>query len=534
MAGPERKKILIADGDEKIKELLSSKLRARGFEIFTAGDGSNALELILLKLPDLLVVDVDLSVLSTEKLIQIIRSNPRTIEVPVIYLSDKDKSLPAFRKGLDEFVKKPFNMSEFILRVSRIFRYGSKEASLISGDTEVSGKLSHMSLPDLLQMFSLNRRSGQLHVESSRISGSIYLHKGEIVSAVSGTSAGEKAFYRLINLEEGEFQFIPGTFDSTKTILKNTHNLIFEGLRRYDEISSIAEGFPKADDTAEMLVAPHEMPSTSNPIIKELIMLIEFYSKVEEIVNASSYPDHDIYMALNTMRERNFIRIGKFDKQQVKLEFLDKDEVIKLRSKIEKHIPKEEENPVIGKVVFFVPEDFILDDIISALNQYSEFQVDRHFLAVKNRENNLLMGIFGYLHVGENARIALLSYRCRRELSPLWNAISAKSIGVIVFLKDEMSSSLEDLLAVTEFARSSGCGQVLGIMSKSFTNFGLGDNTLSLFKKRAEKLHCAIKIKEMEDLTAVEIQDSVHEVMRKHIEKLEKPDDRSAYSFDIQ
>ncbi|MDH3259163.1 MAG: DUF4388 domain-containing protein, partial [Deltaproteobacteria bacterium] len=276
MAGPDRKKILIADGDEKIKELLSSKLRARGFEIYTAGDGSHALELILLKLPDLLVVDVDLSVLSTEKLIQIIRSNPRTREVPVIYLSGKDKSLPAFRKGVDEFVKKPFNMSEFILRVSRIFRYGSKEASLISGDTEVSGKLSHMSLPDLLQMFSLNRRSGQLHVESSRISGSIYLHKGEIVSAVSGTSVGEKAFYRLINLEEGEFQFIPGTFDSTKTIIKNTHNLIFEGLRRYDEISSIAEGFPKADDTAEMLVAPHEMPSTSNPIIKELIMLVEF------------------------------------------------------------------------------------------------------------------------------------------------------------------------------------------------------------------------------------------------------------------
>jgi CheY-like chemotaxis protein len=534
MTGHERKKILIADRDKRIREKLSSKLRARGFDIYTVEDGSNALELILLKLPDLIVVDTDLDVLSTERLIQIVRSNPKTREVPVIYLSSEEKSLSTFRKDVDDFVRKPFNMSEFILRISRIFRFGVKEASFISGDTEVSGNLSHMSLPDLLQMFSLNRRSGVLHVESNRATGSIYLNRGDIVSAISGTAAGEKAFYRLINLQEGEFQFIPGKFDSKKTIVKSSHSLIIEGLRRYDEISSITDNFPDADDSVELLVSSQKLPTTSNPVVKELIMLIEFYSKVEEIVNASSYPDYDVYMALVSLVKRNFIRIGKFEKKQVKLEFLNKDEIIKMRSLIEAPLQKDVENPVIGRVVFFIPEDFILDDIISALNQYSEFQVDRYFLSVKNREKDLLMGIFGYLHVGEKARIALMSYRCRREFSPLWHAISARSIGVIVILKDEMSSSLEDLLAVSEFARSTGSGQVLGIMSKSFTNFGLGDNTLSLFKKRAEKLHCSIKIKEMDDLTPSEIQTSVQEVMKRHIINLEKSDDRPAHTLDIQ
>lgn len=534
MASQEKKKIVIADGDKHTREKLSAKLLARGFEIETVEDGSIALELILLNIPDLIVVDTDLGVLSTDKLIQIIRSNPKTRDLPVVYLSKEDKSLPTFRKGIDDYVKKPFNMSEFILRVSRILRYGTKDSSFLSGDTEVSGKLSHMSLPDLLQMFSMNNRSGLLHVESSRGSGSIYLQNGEIVSAITGTSVGEKAFYRLINFQEGEFQFVPGKFESKKTIMKNTHNLILEGLRRYDEIRSISDSFPAADDSVELLVSPNDLPAASNPVIKELVMLIEFYSKVEEIINASSFPDYDIYKALNSLMKRNFIQIGKFEKKKVKLDFLDKDEVIRLRSKIETNFQREDEIQIVGKVVFFIPEEFILDDIITALNRYSEFQIDRYFLSVKNREEGPLMGIFGYLQIGENARIALLSYRCKREFSPLWNAISARSIGVIVILKDEVSSSLEDLVAVSEFARSTGSGQVLGIMSKSFTNFGLGDNTLSLFKKRAEKLRCTIKIKEMDELTAGEIQASVQDVIKKHIHLNENSDDRSAHTLDIQ
>lgn len=528
------KKILIADRDKRIRDGLSSKLRARGFDIYAVEDGSSALESVLVRLPDLLVVDTDLDVLPTERLIQIIRSNPKTRELPVIYLSSEGKSLGTFRKDVDDFVRKPFNMSEFILRVSRIFRYGVKEASLISGDTEVSGNISHMSLPDLLQMFSLNGRSGVLHVESKRTSGSIYMSEGDIISAISGTTVGEKAFYRLINLQEGEFQFVPGEFESKRTILKSSHSLIFEGLRRHDEMALITEDFPDPDDSVEFIINPHKLPPTSNPLLKEILMLIEYYSKVEEIVNASTHPDIDVYKALLSMRKRNFIRIGRFEKKQVKLDFLDKDEIIKIRSKREIPVSKDVDNPIVGKIVFFIPEDSILAEIINVLNRYSEFQVDRYFLTAKNRESGILNGVFGYLHIGKNARIALLSFLCRREFSPMWHAMSSRSIGVILILKDEMSSSLEDLLAVSEFAKSTGSGQVLGIMSKSFTNFGLGDNTLNLFKKRAAKLRCAIKIKEMDELTPGEIQASLQEVIRKHIDSVESRDDRFAHTLDIQ
>lgn len=533
MIGLERKKILIADGDHKILDGLSSKLSARGFEVFPVKDGSKALETTLFKSPDLLIIDTDLDLLPTEKLTQIVRSNPKTKGVPIIYLSREEKSLPSFSKETDEFVMKPFNMSEFILRVSKIFHHERKESVFVSGDTEISGKLSQMSLPDLLQMFTFNKQSGALHIASTRVSGSIYMLNGEIISALSGTITGEKAFYRMITLQEGEFQFIPGNFEMDKTIHKNSQNIILEGLRRYDEISTLRESFPNPEDSIELLRPSHEMPATSSPVVKELVMLAEFYSKVEDIVNESKYTDYDVYKALLSLMERKFIRLGKFEKKCVKPEFLDREEIITLRSRFDA-THKKKDSLIVAKILFFIPEDFRLHNIISAFNQFSEFEVDRYFLSAKNRENEPLMGMFGYLNVGEQARLALMSFRLRREHSPLWYAISRSTAGVIVILQDEMTSSLEDLLAVSEFAKNIGCGTILGVKSKSFSNFGLGDNTLSLYKKRAEKMGCSIKIKEMEVLSSQEIQSSVQEVLRKYMARIEGTHDRPSHPFHIQ
>ncbi len=530
----EKRSVLVGEKEMSLLSDISSKLRVRGIEVIPVKDGSKALEMALLKLPDLMILDTDLEIVPTAKLTQIVRSNPKTGDIPVIYISGEEKSVSMFRQGVDEFIRKPFNVSEFILKVARMLSHGSRESDFVSGDTEVSGRLSQISLPDLLQMFAMNRRSGVLHVEGGTVRGTIYLDTGKVVSSITGSAMGEKAFYRLISLQDGEFQFVPGLFETKGTIEGETHNLILEGVRRVDEMAKVKEKIPSLSSHVILLSKPSELPVGSNRILKEILMLLDFYSRVEDIVNASNFPDFDVYELLMKLEERGFIKIGASGGEKKKREFFDADTVLKVRSHRLASFSGKDKSAVMGRITFFIPEDFVLEKIISALKVSREFELDRFFFAVRNVQETPLTGTFGYLNVGEEARIALLSFRCRKELSPLWYSISRESLGSIIFLKDEVSSSLEDLLAVSEFARAKGNGTMLGIMSRSVSNFGLGENYLSLFRKRAEKLGCELIVREVDEISFNEIQYGIRTIMSRTIAIWEGEGDRSSHSLNFQ
>ncbi len=532
--GGENNVVLLGQKDPDLSREISSKLRVRGIEVVSVSDGSKTLEMALLKVPDLLIVDTDLDIIPTAKLIQIIRTNPRTKDIPVIYISEESRSIPLFRQGFDEFVKRPFNVKEFILKISRILRHGSHDGEFFSADTEVSGKLSQISLPDLLQMFIMNRKNGVLHVDDGGKRGTIYIQDGKIVSAVSGSAIGEKGFYRLMALQEGSFQFVPGSYDSRVTIDRESTNLILEGIRRFDEMAKERDDLPSPSDHVELMRRPVDLPIGSSHILRELIMLLEFYTKVEDIVDASGFPDYDVYNLLKKLSDRGFIKVGSQRKEQHKFEFIDADMIIKLRSRGGRILIGSDNSSILGRITFFLPDDFVLDRIVSALKVSSEFELDRYFFSVRNIQDTPLTGVFGYLNVGENSKIALLSFMYRRELSPLWYAISRESLGSILILKDEASSSLEDLLAVSEYARAKGNGTMIGIMSRKLSNFGLGSNYLTLFHQRVEKLGCQLILREVDEISSDEIKYGVKEILRKNLENKEEGDDRSPHSLHLQ
>jgi hypothetical protein len=55
-------------------------------------------------------------------------------------------------------------------------------------------------------------------------------------------------------------------------------------------------------------------------------------------------------------------------------------------------------------------------------------------------------------------------------------------------------------------------------MGNSFADFGIGENTLRLFRNRVERLGCALKVRAMEQVTAEEIRDSLAAVIRQFLE----------------
>ncbi len=507
------KRILISDPDEKSRQSLAQFLRDKKMDVVETPDGGKALSETLLKRPDAILMDMSIAVLAAERLVQILRTNPTTRTIPIVFMSQQERNINGFRPGMDDFIRKPFQEEEVFLRLQRNLFHGNLPQGF-SGDSEISGNLAQMFLPDLWQMLTLNQKSGIIQIESEKVSGSIYIEKGTIVSAVSQNVTGEKALFRLIPLKDGRFRFVPGKVDVHKTINTPGQHLMLEGLRQFDEIKKLEPSLP-APNHSVMLVKDAHVLASGGGVVREVLLLAEFCTRVEEIVDNCSFPDLTVYETILHLKERGVLRIGKFDARPLKNEFLPPDEMAKLRARMEEEGTFTDGH--IGRIILFVPGATLLEEVVRALGHFKEFEMDTAFFSLR-REDSSPFGMFGKLRFGEGSHLLLYAFPYMRSTSPLWYALAPRPIGIIAFLKDEVSSSIESLMAVSDYTRGVEARVVLAVMGKTFTNFGMGENTLRLFQNRIEKLGCALKVQEMEQLSPEEIREAVSGVVRQYLE----------------
>lgn len=115
-------KILIVEDNLLTLKILNYILKKEGYEVSSAENGLDAIESIGTIQPDLVITDVMLPLKSGLEVISYCKDN--FSHVPVIVLSglgEEERTVTkAFKLGADDFVAKPFNPNEFLLRVSRL------------------------------------------------------------------------------------------------------------------------------------------------------------------------------------------------------------------------------------------------------------------------------------------------------------------------------------------------------------------------------------------------------------------------------
>jgi CheY-like chemotaxis protein len=508
------KRVLIADPSDEVRQTLGFFLREKGLDVVEAGDGSKALSETLLRRPDVLLIDLSIPVLNAERLVQILRANPHTKSIPIFFLSEFEKSVSGFRPGYDAFIRKPFHEEEMLLKIQRAL-FQDPIAESFSGDSEISGSISQVSVPDLWQMLSLNRKSGIIQVDGNGLSGSIYIEKGEIVSAVTRNTSGEKALFRIVPLKEGRFRFIPGRVDVRRTIHTPGQHAILEGLRHFDELRKITDDLPPPGDAIIVLKDARSL-SGAGGIVREILLLAECCSKVEDIVDSCNAPDLAVYETLLMLKKRSAVRIGPFEPRAEKSDFLPPDAMARLCARLDEQ--KITDGRTTGRIVLFLPDEALLEAVVLALGRYREFEVDKTFFSLRHGGGTPI-GVFGRIRVGETGMLSLYSFSYLRSTSPVWYALAPRPIGIVSFLKDEVSSSLEGLMAVSDYTRGTDTRVVLAVMGKTFTNLGLGENTVRLFQNRIEKLGCSLRVQKMDKLSSEEIRDALVQVVRQYLEE---------------
>jgi two-component system alkaline phosphatase synthesis response regulator PhoP len=119
------KKILAVDDERHIVRLVQVNLERAGYQVVTAFDGKDALDKVASEQPDLVVLDVMMPYMDGFEVLQNLRKNPSTRELPVIMLTAKAQDADVFRgwqSGVDCYLTKPFNPMELISFVKRIFK----------------------------------------------------------------------------------------------------------------------------------------------------------------------------------------------------------------------------------------------------------------------------------------------------------------------------------------------------------------------------------------------------------------------------
>ncbi len=117
--------VLAVDDDPAIVRTLSINLRARGYDVETAGDGRSALQIVDERMPDVVVLDLGLPDLDGIAVIKRLRAFTK---VPVVVLSarhESDDKVEALDEGADDYVTKPFDMEELLARVRAAIRRGA-------------------------------------------------------------------------------------------------------------------------------------------------------------------------------------------------------------------------------------------------------------------------------------------------------------------------------------------------------------------------------------------------------------------------
>lgn len=182
-------KILIADDEPDIIEILQYNLKKEGYEVVTAKNGEEALTQAKIQQPDLIILDVMMPKKNGVEVCELLRQQPQYKDVLIIILTaidDENTQIRVLESGADDFISKPISPKVLMSRVNAIFRRSNKQQSdepMQFGNIEIDPIKYEVKVSD--QSVILAKKEFELlHLLASR-PGRVFL-RNEILSQIWG------------------------------------------------------------------------------------------------------------------------------------------------------------------------------------------------------------------------------------------------------------------------------------------------------------------------------------------------------------
>jgi CheY-like chemotaxis protein len=125
--------ILIVDDSKNNQEICRICLEPEDYTVYFAQNGEQGLNLVNQVKPDLILLDIMMPVMDGYQMLERLKSDPVLKDIPVLVLAvitDMDDVVKAFKFGANDFLKKPFNVGEFIARVNRLIKHKQNQDAI--------------------------------------------------------------------------------------------------------------------------------------------------------------------------------------------------------------------------------------------------------------------------------------------------------------------------------------------------------------------------------------------------------------------
>jgi len=268
-----RARILVVDDVPANVRLLEAVLAAQGYEVVAAGDGGEALEAVASQQPDLVLLDVLMPVLDGYEVCNRLRADPATAVLPVIMVtsSEGQEKTRAIAAGADDFIPKPFDHEELLVRVRSLLRIKRYHDSLEALNRTLEQRVE-AQVEELERLRRLRRFLSPQLADAMVSSGDedvLRSHRRE-VSMLFADLRGWTRFGEGVEPEE------------VTRVLREFHDVIGRLVKRYDA----TVGFLQGDGVQLFFNDPLEVPDAPLRAVRlacdlrdELAQLIPLWHK---------------------------------------------------------------------------------------------------------------------------------------------------------------------------------------------------------------------------------------------------------------
>ena len=238
-------RMLLIDSNVYFAKRLGDALKQQGFDVVPSTQAAYALTMLEWNAPAAILCATNLREMGALEMAPILRADPKTAAIPLIAVgSGGDQALlEAYRAGCDDFVDRrrpPADIAAHVRSFLVSRQDGFQPTQMLStADTALSGSLSHLDLPGVIQMLGQAHQTGALHINAAETDGIIFFEGGEIVHAECGTLFGDEAVTQIVKTcqtaASGVYKFVYGATAAQRTVLRSATDLLLDAMREFDE-----------------------------------------------------------------------------------------------------------------------------------------------------------------------------------------------------------------------------------------------------------------------------------------------------------
>lgn len=187
---PKGKKVLIADDEPDILEIISYNLRQEGYETILAKDGEDALQKVKIFKPDLVILDIMMPHKNGMEVCRILRQDLQFAQTLILFLtavSDEETHIKGLEYGADDYISKPVSPKVLVSKVNALFRRITKpdEVKVLQVGPITIDPVKFVVLIDGKEIILAKKEFELLHLLATK-PGRVFL-RNEILSQVWGT-----------------------------------------------------------------------------------------------------------------------------------------------------------------------------------------------------------------------------------------------------------------------------------------------------------------------------------------------------------